>query len=86
MYILAPLVFTLGASYLLYGQIDLWKKEVYELELKGAPKQVAEDAILLREGVTTKQIGPVKAEELFEGRYGQGSSKALQEIDESTNR
>ncbi len=80
MYILAPIVFTLGASYLLYGQVDVWKKEVYELELKSVPQNVAKDAIQLKTGVKTKQISGQQAEQLFEGKYGPGASEALQSL------
>ncbi len=86
MQILAPLVLTLGASYLLYGQVELWKLSVYELEVKGAPKLVAQDAIKLKEGVKAKQINPAQAEHLFESKYGPGASNKLQVIDEHSAR
>ncbi len=80
MTILAPIVLILGGSYLLYGTVDVWKKEVYELEMKAVPQVVAKDAIQLKGAVKTKQINPQQAEQLFEGKYGPGSSEALQSL------
>ena len=80
MTILAPIVLILGGSYLLYGTVDIWKKEVYELELKKVPQVVAKDAIQLKGAVKTKQLSVQQAEQLFEGKYGPGSVGQLQSL------
>ena len=78
MHILAPLVLVLGGSYLLYGQIDIWSKELYDLEIKNVPNLVARDVVQLKGGVKKKQITEQQATNLFEGKYGPGAAQKLQ--------
>ena len=77
MHILAPLVLVLGGSFLLYGQVDLWSKEMYDLEMKRIPTLVAKDVVDLRGGVKKKQISEQHAVNLFEGKYGPGAHEKL---------
>ena len=42
MYILAPLVFTFGLSYILYKTKELWKYEIYKMQKKGVDPVVAQ--------------------------------------------
>ena len=83
MYILAPLVFTVGLSYLLYGTKELWKYEIYKMQNKGVDPVVAEDAVNLKKAVSKRQIDPQQATVLFESKYGEGASQGLQDQMES---
>ena len=75
MYLLAPAVLCIGLSFALYGTVDIWKMDIYKMQSKNIPPQVATDVSQLKEIVQSQQISGQAAEHAFQQKYGVPSSR-----------